>query len=85
MNNKLEIFKKKLIYRAGYRGTKEMDILLSSFVDKNIHFFDKQLLNELDKFLNFEDEVILNYYQHNIVKDNIDKNEVSKIFKNFKL
>ena len=39
MNNKLEIFKKKLIYRAGYRGTKEMDILLSSFVDKNIDFF----------------------------------------------
>ena len=34
MNNKLEIFKKKLIYRAGYRGTKEMDILLSTFVNK---------------------------------------------------
>ena len=32
MNNKLEIFKKKLIYRAGYRGTKEMDILLSSLL-----------------------------------------------------
>ena len=36
MNNKLEIFKKKLIYRSGYRGTKEMDILLSSFVNKYI-------------------------------------------------
>ena len=85
MNNELEIFKKKLIYRAGYRGTKEMDILLSSFVDKNIDFFNKQLLYELDKFLNFEDEVILNYYQHGIIKENIDKNEVSKIFKKFKL
>ena len=85
MNNELEIFKKKLIYRAGYRGTKEMDILLSSFVDKNIDFFNKQLLDELDKFLNFEDEVILNYYQHGIIKENIDKNEVSKIFKKFKL
>ena len=29
MNNKLEIFKKKLIYRAGYREQKEMDILLT--------------------------------------------------------
>ena len=85
MNNKLEIFKKKLIYRAGYRGTKEMDILLSSFVDKNIDLFNEYLLNELDKFLNFEDEVILNYYQHGIIKENIDKNEVSKIFKQFKL
>ena len=85
MNNELEIFKKKLIYRAGHRGTKEMDILLSSFVDKNINLFNEQLLDELDKFLNFEDEVILNYYQYGIIKENIDKNEVSKMFKNFKL
>ena len=85
MNNELEIFKKKLIYRAGHRGTKEMDILLSSFVDKNINLFDEQLLDELDKFLNFEDEVILNYYQYDIIKDNIDKNEVSKMFKKFKI
>ena len=85
MNNELEIFKKKLIYRAGHRGTKEMDILLSSFVDKNINLFNEQLLNELDKFLNFEDEVILNYYQYDIIKENIDKNEVSKMFKKFKL
>jgi antitoxin CptB len=85
MNNKLEIFKKKLIYRAGHRGTKEMDILLSSFVDKNINLFNEQLLDELDKFLNFEDEVILNYYQYDIIKENIDKNEVSKMFKKFKL
>ena len=85
MNNELEIFKKKLIYRAGHRGTKEMDILLSSFVDKNINIFNEQLLNELDKFLNFEDEVILNYYQYNIIKENIDKNEVSKMFKKFKI
>ena len=85
MNNELEIFKKKLIYRAGHRGTKEMDILLSSFVDKNINLFNEQLLDELDKFLKFEDEVILNYYQYDIIKENIDKNEVSKMFKKFKI
>ena len=85
MNNELEIFKKKLIYRAGHRGTKEMDILLSSFVDKNIDLFNEQLLNDLDKFLNFEDEVILNYYQYDIITENIDKNEVSKMFKKFKI
>ena len=83
MNNKLEIFKKKLIYRAGYRGTKEMDILLSSFVNKYINSFDIILLDELDKFLNFEDEVILNYYHHDIVENKIDKNKVSEIFKKF--
>ena len=85
MNNKLEIFKKKLLYRAGYRGTKEMDILLSSFVNKYINSFDESLLDELEKFLNYEDEVILNYYNFNIVQMEIDKNKISTIFKKFKL
>lgn len=85
MNNELEILKKRLIYRAGYRGTKEMDILLSSFVNKNINSFDKNLLKELENFLNFEDEVILNYYHYDIVEKEIDKNEISKIFKEFKI
>ena len=83
--NKLEIFKKKLIYRSNYRGTKEMDLLLSQFVKKNINLFDEALLKELDKFLDFEDEVILNYYQHGNIKNNIDKNKISKIFKKFKV
>ena len=85
MNNKLEIFKKKLIYRAGYRGTKEMDILLSSFVNKYIDSFDKNFLIELEKFLNYEDEIILNFYNKGIAEKKIDKNRVSKIFKSFKL
>ena len=85
MNNKLEIFKKKLIYRAGYRGTKEMDILLSSFVNKYINNFDETLLAELEKFLNFEDEIILNFYNFNIIEKKIDENKVSKIFQKFKI
>ena len=31
--------KKKIIYRSNYRGTKEMDKLLSSFVKKHIDTF----------------------------------------------
>ena len=85
MNNKLEILRKKLIYRAGYRGTKEMDILLSSFVNKNINNFDETLLLELDRFLNFEDDTILNFYNNDIVDKKIDENKVAKIFKDFKL
>jgi antitoxin CptB len=85
MNNELEIFKKKLVYRAGYRGTKEMDILLSSFVNKHIESFNESQLLELDKFLNFEDEVILNFYHYNLIENQVDKNAVSIMFKNFKL
>ena len=79
----LEIFKKKLLYRSNYRGTKEMDILLSEFVRKYINKFDKFQLSELDKFLDFEDDIILNYYHHGVVEKNIDKNKISEIFKNY--
>ncbi len=85
MNNKLEILKKRLIYRAGYRGTKEMDILLSTFVNNHINTFDADLLKELEEFLNFEDRIILNFYHYNIIEKKIDKNKISKIFKTFKL
>ena len=85
MSNKLQIYKKRLIYRASYRGTKEMDILLSSFVNKYIDSLDLTLLNELEIFLNYEDETILNYYHFNIIKQKIDKNKISKLFKSFKI
>ena len=85
MSNKLEILKKRLIYRASYRGTKEMDILLSTFVNKYINSFDESLLSELEVFLNFEDEIILNFYNYNIIKKKIDENKIAKIFRNFKI
>ena len=75
--------KKRLIYRASYRGTKEMDILLSKFVNKYINKLDENLLLELEKFLNFEDEIILNFYNNNLVEKKIDQNKISKIFKDF--
>ena len=80
-----ESLKKKIIYRANYRGTKEMDILLSKFVDKYIHSFDSKQLNELYDFLNLEDEIIINYYQKNILDEKIKKNEILNLFKDFKL
>tara|TARA_B100001093_G_scaffold459675_1_gene472993 strand:+ start:495 stop:770 length:276 start_codon:yes stop_codon:yes gene_type:complete len=85
MSNKLEIFKKRLIYRASYRGTKEMDILLGSFVNKYINNFDENNLNELEKFLNFEDEIIYNFYNYNIDNKKINKNKISMLFKNHKI
>jgi len=85
VSNKLEIFKKRLIYRASYRGTKEMDILLTSFVNKYINKFNDKDLLELEKFLNFEDDIIINFYNFNIVEKKIDENKISKIFKSHKI
>ena len=85
MSKKLDFFKKKLLYRASYRGTKEMDIILGNFVERNINNFSLQQLNELEKFLNFEDETIFNFYKYNKIEENIDKNEISNIFRKFKI
>ena len=72
--SELESFKKKIIYRANYRGTKEMDILLSKFVDKYINKLSSQQLNDLYEFLNLEDEVIYNSYQNKMMPNTIKKN-----------
>ena len=85
MSNKLEIFKKRLIYRASYRGTKEMDILLGNFVNRYIDELNKDLLIELEKFLDFEDEKILSFYHGHIIKKEISENKISKLFKDFKV
>ena len=85
MSEELEIFKKKLLYRASYRGTKEMDILLTKFVKKYVNVFSHEQLKQLEKFLEFEDEIIYNFYNFDKVKKEIDKNKISEIFKNFKI
>ena len=81
--SELESLKKKLLYRSNYRGTKEMDMLLSNFVRLNIEKFPESQLYELEEFLNFEDEDIYNYYQNNISNKKIDNNSISVLLKKF--
>ena len=81
----LETLKKKIIYRANYRGTKEMDLLLSKFVDKYINKFSTDELEDLFNFLNLEDEVIYNFYQTKKMDKKIKKNKITEIFKEFKM
>ena len=83
--NKLETLKKKIIYRANYRGTKEMDILLSKFVNKYIDSFSKEELEDLFNFLNMEDEIIYNFYQTKKIDNKIKKNKILEIFSQFKI
>ena len=81
----LETLKKKIIYSANYRGTKEMDILLSKFVDKYIDTFSKTELEQLYSFLNLEDEIIYNFYITKKIDKKIEKNKILEIFSNFKI
>ena len=83
--SKLETLKKKLLYRSSYRGTKEMDILLSSFVKFYIDKLGIEELQDLDKFLDLEDETIYNFYQNNVTNDFLKKNRISELLKKFKI
>ena len=83
MTNK-EILKKQVIYRSTHRGTKEMDLLLGSFVKKNIDKFSESEINQLEKLLEIDDEIIQKWYFERIQKDTVPYNEVSQMLKNFK-
>ena len=49
----------KIKYRSQYRGTKEMDIYVSSFVDNIINELNYNELEHLNKLVNLNDEQII--------------------------
>ena len=83
--NELTSLKKKIIYRANYRGTKEMDILLSKFVDKYINSLPKDKLKSLYEFLNLEDDKIFQIYQKKIKLEKDKFNEITRLFIDFRI
>ena len=82
--SELESLKKKIIYRANYRGTKEMDLLLSKFVDKYLNTLSKNELIDLFDFLNLEDEIIYNYYFNKKNDDKIKDGTIKTLLSKFK-
>ena len=83
--NELTSLKKKIIYRANYRGTKEMDILLSKFVDKYINSLSEDKLKSLYEFLNLEDDKIFQIYQKKIKLEEDKFNEITRLFVDFRI
>ncbi len=61
MSQNKEDLKNKIIYRASYRGTKEMDILMIGFVRKIINTLDFDHLKALDEFINNDDETLISF------------------------
>ena len=58
MSRNKEEIKNKIIYRSSYRGTKEMDILMTNFVKNIIDKLSHDQLIHLDEFVNYDDEVL---------------------------
>ena len=79
-----EDLKKKIVYRSTYRGTKEMDKLLSSFTKKYINTLNDTELNNLNNLLNIDDENLYKLNQGQETSIMINDNVVTKLFKSFK-
>ena len=58
MSRNKEEIKNKIIYRSSYRGTKEMDILMTNFVKNIIDNLSHDQLIHLDEFVNYDDEIL---------------------------
>ena len=58
MNSNKQNLINKIIYRSQYRGTKEMDIFVSSFVKSIIDSLSINDLKDLDILINMSDEDI---------------------------
>ena len=70
----------KIIYRSQYRGTKEMDIFVSSFVKSIIDSLSFDDLVDLDKLVNMSDEDIIKISKKKMIFKN---NQILKMLIDF--
>ena len=82
MFSKKEELKNKIIYRACYRGSKEMDILMSNFVNSLIDDLNIEELKELDFLVNLDDESLADI-KNNILREKIPLTNLIKKFQKF--
>ena len=76
--------KKRIIYRASYRGTKELDVLISSFVNKIINDLNDDEILQLEKFVNMDDQKLSKLNKNYRENDNPNLDKIYRKFYNFK-
>ena len=83
MSFNIEELKRKINYRSNYRGTKEMDVLLNSFVKTIIDNLNKNDLQNLLDLINIDDENLYNFKNGINTNKNIEDNRITKLFKEY--
>ena len=79
----IDDLKKKIIYRSTYRGTKELDKLLSTFTRSIINELNDEELIDLSTLLDLDDENLYKFNRGLRTTVTIKDNMVSKLFRNF--
>tara|TARA_B100000686_G_C16213706_1_gene676737 strand:- start:39 stop:302 length:264 start_codon:yes stop_codon:yes gene_type:complete len=83
MSLNIHDLKNKIFYRSSYRGTKEMDILLKSFVKDIIDNLNANELNNLLDLLKIDDVNLYKYKQGLKTELKLPENKITKLFKNY--
>ena len=83
--NKTDSIKRKIIYRSEYRGIKEMDLILGSFVKKYINQLNYEDLLDLYDLLEIDDDTIFKWYFDLENNKKIKINKVTDLLKKFKI
>ena len=81
MSLDIDILKKRIIFRASHRGSKEMDMLMKSFTESIIDNLNPNELIILDKLVDLNDEDLLKIKTNKSTKDKIYKLFVDYNFK----
>jgi antitoxin CptB len=81
MSSDIDILKKRIIFRASHRGSKEMDMLMKSFTESIIDNLNPNELKILDKLVDLNDEDLLKIKTDKSTKDKIYKLFVDYNFK----
>jgi antitoxin CptB len=84
MNSNKQNLINKIVYRAQYRGTKEMDIFLISFVNSIIKSLSVKDLEDLNNVINMNDEDILRICNAEIINQDYKNNKITELLINFK-
>jgi len=83
MNLSKEELKKKIVYRSNYRGSKEMDFLMSAFTKKYIDLLNDRELIQLSNLLDLDDENLYNFNKGGKTSLIFPINKITDLFKSF--
>ena len=80
----LETVRKRLLYRSWHRGTREMDLLLGRFAERNLPTFSGRQVDLYEALLEYGDSDLYDWMSGREQPPPALDNDVMKLLMNFK-
>jgi antitoxin CptB len=76
--------RKKLLYRARHRGTREADLLLGTFADRHLAGFDSAKLDQFEAVLAIDDAVLYDFVAGRAAPSAEQRSDVMRLLLDFR-